>query len=302
MTSNPNLIAESNRRLSLAAWAVTILISVLPDIIWIELLHANPAGLPYAKMGILVVLAIAAALWRPLRPLRNFFIAMFAFFGLSILRLKVDFTLPALQSLFGHNVFDVRMQAEQIGKLAVSLATIGVLLILGYKRREFFLARGDLRAPIEPVRVLGFPKPDPWTRFGLQWSLYIAAGLAVILSFNLKPTSATMVAILPILPSILFYAALNAFNEEMTFRAPILATLEPVSGSRQALWMSAYFFGIAHFWGIPGRVLGAIASTFMGWILGKAMVETRGLFWSWWIHFLSDVVIFVFLTATLVAA
>jgi len=39
---------------------------------------------------------------------------------------------------------------------------IAVLLILGYKRRDFFLARGDLRAPIEPVPLLGFLRPVPW--------------------------------------------------------------------------------------------------------------------------------------------
>ena len=38
----------------------------------------------------------------------------------------------------------------------------------------------------------------------------------------------------------------------------------------------------------------------MGWILGKAMLETRGLFWAWWMHFLSDLVIFVFIALTLV--
>ncbi len=107
--------------------------------------------------------------------------------------------------------------------------------------------------------------------------------------------------ILPLLPSILFYAALNAFNEEMTYRAPMIATLEPASGSRQALWMSASFFGIAHYFGTPGGILGALASIFMGWILGKAMIETRGLFWAWWIHFLSDVVIFAFLTMALIS-
>ncbi len=38
--------------------------------------------------------------------------------------------------------------------------------------------------------------------------------------------------------------------------------------------------------------VGAAASVFMGWILSKAMLETRGLFWAWFIHFLSDVAIF----------
>ena len=157
---------------------------------------------------------------------------------------------------------------------------------------DFFLARGNLRAPIEPVPLLGFPKPDPWHRFGLQWAFYIAATLAVIQYLGLRPGGDLMLKVLPVLPSILFYAALNAFNEEIIYRSPMLATLEPVGGSRHALWMAAYFFGIAHYFGTPGGIVGGIASIFMGWILGKGMLETRGLFWTWWIHFLSDVAIF----------
>ncbi len=79
----------------------------------------------------------------------------------------------------------------------------------------------------------------------------------------------------------------------------MLATLEPVCGSKNALWISACFFGIAHYFGTPGGISGVVASTFMGWILGKVMIETRGLFWAWWIHFLSDIVIFFFLAASL---
>ncbi len=109
-----------------------------------------------------------------------------------------------------------------------------------------------------------------------------------------------LLKVLPILPSILFYAGLNAFNEEITYRAPLLATLEPVGGSQHALWMAAYFFGISHYFGTPGGIVGGIASIFMGWILSKAMLETRGLFWAWWIHFLSDVAIFTFLSMALI--
>jgi ABC-type antimicrobial peptide transport system permease subunit len=85
----------------------------------------------------------------------------------------------------------------------------------------------------------------------------------------------------------------------MTYRAPMLATLEPVVGGRNALWQSAVFFGVAHYFGIPGGLIGAALSIFMGWILSKAMLETRGLFWAWWIHFLSDVVIFTFVAVGL---
>ncbi len=299
MSSNAYPVPQSNPKLTILAWVVTIMVSVLPDIAWIELTNGDSTWFTSAKMGLLLMLTLATFISRPLRPLRNFLIAMLAFFGLSQLSLRINFTWPGLQSLFGSSVFDIRMQAEQTGKLVVSLAMIATLLVLGLRRQDFFLARGDLRAPIEPVRLLGFPNPAPWPSFGLQWGIYIAATLALVQYLNLRPGATVMLQVVPILPSILFYAALNAFNEEITYRAPMLATLEPVGGSKQALWMSAYFFGIAHYFGTPGGLVGGMASIFMGWILGKAMVETRGFFWAWWIHFLSDVVIFVFLTVVL---
>lgn len=299
LTDNSYPVRKSSRFLTVLVWIVTLLISTLPEIVWIELTGSSPVWLTYAKMGLLLILGVSAFIWQPIRPLRNFFLVMFVFFGLMELRVQFNFTLPALQALFGNTVFDERMQAEQTGKLVVALVMIIVLLVLGYKRRDFFLTRGNLRAPIEPVRLLGFPKPDPWPVFGLQWGLYIAIALAVVQYLGLRPSGELMLKVVPILPSILFYAALNAFNEEITYRAPMLATLEPVGGSKQALWLSAYFFGIAHYFGTPGGLIGGVLSIFMGWILGKGMVETRGLFWTWWIHFLSDIAIFTFLTAAL---
>lgn len=299
LLQNPYHVQMSSRDLTIVAWGVTLLISTAPDIIWHELGSGVPLWLPLAKIGLLLIMTLATLVWQPLRPLRNFFLVMIAFFSLVELRSRIDFTLPFLQGLFGNTVFDGRMQAEQTGKLAVALLLIGFMVVLGYRRRDFFLARGDLRAPIEPVRWLGFPKPDPWPRFGLQWGFYIAGALAIFQYLSLRPTLDQLLQIVPVIPSILFYAALNAFNEEMTYRSPILTTLEPIGGSRQAMWMAAYFFGIAHYFGTPGGLIGGILSVFMGWILGKGMVETRGLFWSWWVHFLADIAIFTFMTTAL---
>jgi hypothetical protein len=298
MPVQPYPVPKASHKLTILAWNVVILISTLPEIIFTEITGSTP-DLLTIKMAILLVLSLAAVFWKALRPLRNFFIIMLLFFGLARLLSMVDFTIPALQRLFGASVFDARMQAEQTGKLVVSLLMIAALLFMGYRRRQIFLAKGDLRTPMVPVKLLGFPKPDPWYRFALQWGVYIAAALAVFQYLGMRPSGDLALKTLPLLPSIIFYAALNAFNEEMTYRAPMLATLEPLAGSQQSLWMAAYFFGIAHYFGTPGGLLGGILSIFMGWILGKAMLETRGLFWAWWIHFLSDVVIFSFLSMAL---
>ncbi|MHB8135114.1 MAG: CPBP family intramembrane glutamic endopeptidase [Anaerolineaceae bacterium] len=300
MQSNPYPVPLNNRNLTWFAWGVTVLVSVVPDIAFNEIVGFIPAWLFYVKIGFLIGLCLIAFLLKPLQPLRNFFLILIAFFGLNALRSYFDFTLPFLQKLLGGSVFDSRMQAEQTGKLAVSIAMILVLLILGYKRKQFFLTRGDLKAPIDPVPWLGFPKRDPWPKFGLQWGLYIAIALAVFQYFGLRPGVDQMLRVIPILPSILFYAALNAFNEEIVYRSPMLVTLEPIGGSKHALWMAAFFFGIGHYFGVPGGLVGGVLSIFMGWILGKGMVETRGFFWTWWIHLLSDIAIFSFLAMSLV--
>ena len=276
-----------------------ILVSSLPDIVLVKTIHTAPSWLVFAKMGMLLALIVGWFAWKPLQRLRRCWIILFAFLAFSELRPRIDFNFSPMQSLFGGSALDARMQGEQTSKFTVTLAIIGALLILGYRQRDFFLARGNLLTRIEPVRWLGFPKPDPWPSFGLQWGFYIAAGLFAVHYPAFRPSSATLTRLTPILPSILCYAALNAFNEELTFRAPLLATLEPVCGSKNALWISACFFGIAHYFGTPGGISGVVASTFMGWILGKVMIETRGLFWAWWIHFLSDIVIFFFLAASL---
>jgi membrane protease YdiL (CAAX protease family) len=255
--------------------------------------------LPTAQLMLLAILLVLGVVWPVLRPLRRFLVVMIATLALLLLASRVD--LPwSTWPVIGGTAFDAKMQAEQIGKVIVTLAMIGVLRILGYRRRDFFLAMGDLRAPIQPARLLGFPGRDPWWRFGLIWSVGIAAALAVAFALS-SATAITWSGLMPLLPSVVCYAALNAFNEEMTYRAPMLTTLEPAVGSTQALWLAAVFFGVAHYFGTPGGLTGAALSVFMGWILGKAMVETRGLFWAWWIHFLSDLVIFTFLAAGMVA-
>jgi hypothetical protein len=40
-----------------------------------------------------------------------------------------------------------------------------------------------------------------------------------------------------------------------------------------------------------------VLASFLGWLLGKAMLETRGFFWGWFIHFLQDGLIFTFMAA-----
>lgn len=291
----------SGRSVIWVSWATTLLVSAVPMIVCAELFGSVPPWLVPAQVGIPIALFLGTVAFRRLRPLWRFSLVMCLLLVVINAMQLMDLSIQPLQALFGDTVFDERMQAEQIGKLVVALLMIGALLLLGLRPRSFFLRLGDLTAPIRPVRLLGFPRADSWRRFGLIWGFGIAVAVGIVQYVTVRPTAADLLAILLMVPSILLYAALNAFTEEMTYRAPMLATLEPAVGSSQALWQSAVLFGVAHYFGIPGGLLGAVLSIFMGWILAKAMLETRGLFWAWWIHFLSDVVIFVFIALALIA-
>lgn len=59
------------------------------------------------------------------------------------------------------------------------------------------------------------------------------------------------------------------------------------------LLINAVFFGLSHYlYGSPPGIIGFLMTGFLAWLLGKSILETRGLFWAWFIHFVADVVIF----------
>jgi hypothetical protein len=173
---------------------------------------------------------------------------------------------------------------------------IATLLIIKKNRTAFFLVRGDISAPVEPVRCLGVDKGTTWNKFGLILALCISLGTLTFLVIAGRPPMDIVVKALPFLPAVLLAASLNAFNEEMTYKASFLSVLENPVGGRQALLLMAAYFGLGHYYGVPYGIIGVIMAGFLGWILGKSMLETRGFFWAWFIHFWQDVLIFAFLS------
>jgi membrane protease YdiL (CAAX protease family) len=124
----------------------------------------------------------------------------------------------------------------------------------------------------------------------------LSLGLLVfVFAFGSLPSSGALRSVLPLIPFVFLFAASNAFGEEMIYRAPWLAALEGAVGPVHTLLMTAMYFGIYHFYGVPYGVLGVIMAFIPGWLMGKAMLETRGFFWAWFIHLWMDVVIFTFI-------
>jgi hypothetical protein len=74
-----------------------------------------------------------------------------------------------------------------------------------------------------------------------------------------------------------------------------LAALPTRLGKRQVLLLTAACFGLEHYYGNPPGASGVLLAAFLGYVLGKSMLETGGSRWAWLIHWLQDVIIFSFL-------
>lgn len=145
-------------------------------------------------------------------------------------------------------------------------------------------------------------QPTTWIRLGLILSVCITLGTLAFLIISGSPSSSFVARIVPLLPFILVISAMNAFSEEIAYRAALLVPLRAVLGKSQALLLTAALFGLWHYYGVPYGIVGVFMAGILGWLLGKSMLETKGVFWAWFIHFWQDVAIFAFIAAGSIVA
>jgi membrane protease YdiL (CAAX protease family) len=89
---------------------------------------------------------------------------------------------------------------------------------------------------------------------------------------------------------------MNAFGEELAYRAAPLSQLWQVVGKRQAIWMIALWFGLGHYvGGISFGAVGVVYLTLIAVLFGKAMVEIKGLAVPVFMHLWGDVVLYIIL-------
>lgn len=289
--------AETRKIRIIFAWCIVILVSLLPKILPQEILNWN---IPYGFQTIIAVSIIITGLaltllWEPIKPLRMYMLLFLLLVSIQWLVFTYIGNVPIIKGWLNDPSFNVFMLTELLLKLIISFAIIAFLQLIKKDSKSFFLTLGNTSASVEPVRWLGVSRGENWKKFGLLLSLFISLGTLTFLIIAGSPPIDIVIKALPFLPAVLLAAALNSFNEEMTYKASFLSVLEDPVGKDHALLLMAAFFGIFHFYGIPYGVIGVIMAAFLGWILGKSMLETRGMFWAWFIHFWQDVLIFAFL-------
>jgi CAAX protease family protein len=191
--------------------------------------------------------------------------------------------------------FVQQVGSVQIPRATASLLLVLILLALMGRFNRFFLVKGKLDATAAPIPLI-MTRPGTWRILGPAIAVAMCLGLAAFtFVFGSLPTSQVLKSVGPLLPFVFLFALVNSFGEEMLYRAPWLGALEGPIGGVQALLITAVYFGLGHFYGVPYGVVGVILAFIPGWLMGKSMLETRGFTWAWFIHFCMDVVIFTFI-------
>jgi membrane protease YdiL (CAAX protease family) len=279
----------------LIAWTMILLVSLLPDILFRELTGSLPAWVYWAKVGVMLVLLLASLLWKRIRRLWLFAAVLLAVYLLERSVGRFFQFLNYTNWLASASPFVQNIGSVQIPRLATGILLVLIMLALLRRSERFFLVKGKLDALAAPIPLL-FSKPVKWNILGPAVAGAMCLGLLVfIFAFGSLPSLQALKGVAPLLPFVLLFAIVNSFGEEMLYRAPWLGALEGPAGPAQALLITAVYFGIGHFYGVPYGILGVILAFIPGWLMGKSMLETRGFTWAWFIHFCMDVVIFFFI-------
>lgn len=276
------------------AWGAMLLMSRLPQIVLKELFTVETSFV-WTALGVALLLLGISYGWRALQPLRGYLLVMALVMLITgpldgLLRNSSLWT-----SWFSQERgWRISFLGERLPLLIEAVLLILLLVGVGVKRQELFLAVGKLRAPAVGLRLPGL---------GNRWLLVgplLALLLTLLFFFGTAAMTGTQLgalrSVLPWLPAILLFALINAFGEEFVYRAAPLSQLWQVVGERQAVWLTAVWFGLGHYDGSDlGGAVYALMAGGVALLYGKAMVETRGIILPTVMHMATDVAIYLFL-------
>jgi len=255
-------------------WFLIAVASPLSDIATHLITGAVPPSLWIIQIAALAL----AALSPPFRP----FSIIYAFEKL-LFNLHSVFAGPTSDITGGPGFIADQIQAFSIGIVFAALIVTLAARLRGGLRTVYFQS-GDLRAPVD---IPGLRR--------LRWN--IVAPILGIGSFGFALAYVALTGD-PVEHSrsmalwTVLFATTNAFLEECTYRIAFIPALLPHFGPRTAILVSAAIFGLGHWNGLPYGLPGVLLTLALGLIVSKALVDTRGLFWPWFIHFCPDLVMF----------
>lgn len=280
----------TRRDLLYVAWAI-VLLTTVPEIILRAFLRLDTSWMLPARVGLLAVLWGLTFVWPLIRPLRGFTLVMLVIYaveGWFFLTLVPQS--QVYQDVFGGSM-NLLFFGERLMRIGASLVMLLVLLGMGLKRHDFYLALGNLKAEAEPSVIPR--KPEPWTKFGRNYALISVGILLFFMVPALQPSLENFSIGLLLFAAIC--AVMNAFAEEFLYRSALLPQMLPLFGKSATLLLVPAWFGLGHYFGIPSGITGVLITAIGGWFFAKSMIETRGMGWAWFLHFLADFTVYMVL-------
>ncbi len=180
----------------------------------------------------------------------------------------------------------------QLLLLGVAMLVLLALYLVNAAHFFAFLAPGNIAAPAKGVAWLGIEEGESWLGLGASLSFFITLATSTFIYLQFRKSGGGIKRLVPYLPWVLLFSLTNSFAEEVVYRLGIIVPLYGAIDTPYILLISAVAFGVPHLRGMPNGVVGALMAGLLGWLLAKSVVETNGIFWAWFIHFLQDIVIF----------
>jgi len=272
---------------------LTLVASLLPEIIFREIIGSVPEGLYLARLIILVLAGVISYSFKQ-EKITNYLIVLSIIVSSEILTRMIYFS-NFWQSTFDMNSFIGNFGASISLKVIGTIPVVVILIVLFKSFKAVYLVKGNLSSKSDEIKWLGIKKDSiSWGKLAIISSILISFGtiLLVIVTVTGSSVSLNMDNLVKYFPIAVIFALINSLCEGIVFRSAILGSLKSTLAKNQSIYIAALIFGIGHYYGAPSGILGVAMSGLLGWYMSKSMFETEGFVSSWIIHFMQDLVIF----------
>jgi len=272
---------------------LTLIASILPEIIFSEWVGEIPSGLLFIKL-IVLFLAAMLAFYLKYEKIAKYSLILGVIISTDILT-KIIRSSSFWKEIFDESSFIGNFGGSILLKFFGILPVIGILILLFRSPAAVYMTKGDLSVKAEEIKWLGIKKNwISWGKLSIISAGLISTGTILLTVFTVTGTSENFNIdnLMKYLPFVIIFAFFNSFCEGIVFRSAILGSLRDVLPKNQLMVTAAVLFGIAHYYGAPSGIVGVAMSGLLGWYMSRSMYETKGFVSSWIIHFMQDVVIF----------
>lgn len=272
---------------------MTLIASILPEIIFIEWVGSIPTGLRLAKL-LIIFLAATLAYYQKQGKIIKYSLVLGVIISTEIVTSNIN------SSSFWKGIFDVHSFTGNFGgtillKILGIIPVVGILIALYKSPSAVFMTKGDLSIRADEIKWLGIKKDRiSWGKLSIISAVCISLGTILLTILTVTGTSAdlNLDSLLKYFPLVIIFAIVNSFCEGIVYRSAIIGSLRNVLPKNQLILIAAMLFGIGHYYGAPSGIVGVLMSSVLGWYMSRSMYETKGFVSSWIIHFMQDVVIF----------